>query len=106
MPFHPSGHCILGAEAIAAECNGRALPAVSCRYAPPHLPETIAVGSTTQNDVVAPFSNVGRCVDVYAPGVAIRGADAKAFRLQPNRTPKTVAYSGTSQSCPIVVGAG
>ena len=78
----------------------------ACRYAPPHLPETIAVGSTTQNDVVAPFSNVGRCVDVYAPGVAIRGADAKAFRLQPNRTPKTVAYSGTSQSCPIVVGAG
>ena len=74
----------------------------ACFYSPPMLVQTIAVGSTNIHDEIASFSNVGSCVDVYAPGVKILGADAAEARLA-GGSPMTT-YSGTSQSCPIVVG--
>ena len=73
----------------------------ACKYSPPVLDETIAVGSVDTWDNIAEFSNIGTCVDLYAPGVGIVTADAKSVR---QGRQSMVSYSGTSQSCPIVVG--
>ncbi len=71
----------------------------ACRFSPAHMGElngVITVGSTNAKDRLAGFSNGGRCVDVYAPGVKIpsyflNGALASA--------------TGTSASAPHVAGA-
>lgn len=65
----------------------------ACKYSPPLLPETIAVGSLDKYDRVATFSNVGSCVDVYAPGVGILAANAKSVGTR-SRAPM-IKYSGT-----------
>jgi subtilisin len=38
---------------------------------PAQFPQTVSVGATTKLKTIAPFSNRGRLVDIYAPGKAI-----------------------------------
>lgn len=49
----------------------------ACRYSPGRLPEVITVGGTTKTDAVSSDSNVGTCVDLFAPSdiVAIAHID-------------------------------
>ncbi|RKY16120.1 MAG: hypothetical protein DRQ55_18675 [Planctomycetota bacterium] len=37
-------------------------------------PGVVVVGSTAQDDVVGPYSQTGVCIDLYAPGVDVKGA--------------------------------
>ncbi|MGW8376458.1 S8 family peptidase [Streptomyces sp. ODS28] len=65
---------------------------------PARVPEAITVGATDNKDNQAEFSNFGKALDIYAPGVQITGAwnsgdDAK----------KTI--DGTSMASPHVAGA-
>jgi hypothetical protein len=46
----------------------------SCLFSPARAPGALTVGGTTVNDQVAEFSNLGRCVNLFAPGENIRGA--------------------------------
>ncbi|MEM7534944.1 MAG: S8 family serine peptidase [Chloroflexota bacterium] len=70
----------------------------SCRYSPARIDEAITVGATTDSDMRASFSNIGTCVDLFAPGKDITSAwhtgDSNTNRL-----------SGTSMSTPHVAGA-
>jgi subtilisin family serine protease len=43
----------------------------ACTSSPARAPHAITVGASTPTDARASFSNVGPCVDVFAPGVAI-----------------------------------
>ncbi|KAK4960676.1 hypothetical protein LTR28_005032 [Elasticomyces elasticus] len=73
----------------------------ACRSSPASTGGThgpsIAVGAVTIDSAIAPFSNTGACVDVYAPGMAILSAWVGA--------PYTVnLLDGTSMATPHVTG--
>ena len=68
----------------------------ACSWSPAGTPEAITVAASNVNDVSAPFTNWGTCVDVFAPGVNVTST-------VPGEN--TAAYSGSSMASPHVVGA-
>jgi len=83
---------------VAAGNNGRTAQPDACAYAPANIPQAITVASITiTQDQRSSFSNVGSCVDIFAPGSdifsAFAGSDSSTRRL-----------SGTSMACPHVSG--
>jgi len=67
----------------------------SCTATPANSVYVAAIGATDINDVRPAFSNHGKCVNAYAPGVNVRCAG-------PGQ--QFVFDSGTSMACPIVAG--
>mmetsp|Transcript_13943 Transcript_13943/g.24421 ORF Transcript_13943/g.24421 Transcript_13943/m.24421 type:complete len:629 (-) Transcript_13943:77-1963(-) len=71
----------------------------ACNYSPAHIRAAITVGATeSADDRLAPYSNFGACVDVFAPGSNIVSTG------QISKTAKAT-MSGTSMACPHVAGA-
>jgi len=68
----------------------------ACNFSPSDVADAIVVGATDQSDNRASFSNIGSCVDVFAPGVGIVSDWATA--------PFTRSSSGTSMAAPHVAG--
>ena len=64
-------------------------------------PSAITVGASDANDTRANFSNAGYCTDLYAPGVAIKGAFYDKNAPDPNAF---VSKQGTSMASPHVAG--
>ena len=46
----------------------------SCSYSPARVSDAVTVGSTTKIDQDSSFSNIGACVDIFAPGSLIQSA--------------------------------
>ncbi|OAL44192.1 oryzin precursor [Pyrenochaeta sp. DS3sAY3a] len=73
----------------------------ACGSTPAHLgganSDVVTVGSTNINNAVSSFSNIGKCVDIYAPGEQILSAWS---------TGDTIInfLSGTSMACPHTTG--
>jgi len=74
------------------------------RTSPARVEQAITVGATDRNDARADFapplvaSNFGPALDLFAPGLDIRGASHRNDRA-------TADFSGTSQAAPHVAGA-
>ncbi|KZB87711.1 S8 family peptidase [Amycolatopsis regifaucium] len=68
----------------------------ACNVSPARTPEAITVGSTTNTDARSSFSNIGTCLDIFAPGSNITSTWL-------NNGTNTI--SGTSMATPHVVGA-
>ncbi|NUS00291.1 MAG: S8 family peptidase [Kribbellaceae bacterium] len=69
----------------------------ACLSSPAKEPSAITVGATDDQDQRAEFSNYGKCVDLFAPGVDITSVGITG----PDATAK---MSGTSMATPHVTG--
>jgi subtilisin family serine protease len=85
--------------AIAAG-NGNAIGIAesACNTSPSRVPEALTVSATDSADRKASFANYGTCVDIFAPGVAIRSAWYTSDTA-------TNTIDGTSMASPHVAGA-
>lgn len=70
----------------------------ACGYSPGRTPDAITVGATTDTDARSGSSNVGRCLDLFAPGSGITSA-----WIGSDTAVRTA--SGTSMATPHVAGA-
>jgi len=68
----------------------------ACGVSPAREPRVITVGATDQSDARARFSNLGSCVDVFAPGENILSAWPGG---------QYASLNGTSMAAPHVAGA-
>jgi subtilisin family serine protease len=71
----------------------------ACNYSPADVSEAITVGSTGRSDSRDETTNFGRCIDLFAPGVAIEST----WNQYPLPYP-TFTMSGTSTASPHVAG--
>jgi len=69
----------------------------ACTRSPASTPSAITVGSTTRTDARSSFSNIGTCVDIFAPGSEIPSAWWTSDTA-------TNTISGTSMATPHVAG--
>jgi subtilisin family serine protease len=84
-----------GVTAVVAAGNSAA---DACGSSPARLPAAVTVAASDSADRQASFSNFGRCVDLYAPGVGIVSASYTS-------TTATASMSGTSMATPHTAGA-
>ena len=70
----------------------------ACNGSPGRVAAGITVGATTSTDARASYSNIGSCVDIFAPGSSITSSWIGS-------TSATNTISGTSMATPHVVGA-
>lgn len=67
----------------------------ACRFSPARVPSAITVGATDINDVKPGWSNFGKCVDWFAPGVNVLSASIVSG---------SEFMSGTSMATPHTAG--
>lgn len=81
----------------AGNGNSAGVAQDACASSPARVPAALTVGATDRTDRAASFSNYGRCLDLFAPGVGITSAW---------HTGATAAstISGTSMATPHVAG--
>jgi subtilisin family serine protease len=70
----------------------------ACDDSPARVPEAITVGATYLDDSRASFSNLGPCLDIFAPGLNITSAWVASDTAE-------LTASGTSMAAPHVAGA-
>lgn len=70
----------------------------ACNFSPARVAGGITVGSTTTIDAKSDFSNIGTCLDLFAPGSGIQSAWHTGDL-------STNTISGTSMAAPHVAGA-
>ena len=70
----------------------------ACNSSPARVPAALTAGSTTSTDARSSFSNIGSCLDLFAPGSSITSAWYTS-----NTATNTI--SGTSMASPHVAGA-
>lgn len=70
----------------------------ACAVSPARAPTALTVGATDLSDTRASFSNFGRCLDLFAPGMGILSAAAAGGST-------LLTMNGTSMAAPHVAGA-
>jgi subtilisin family serine protease len=83
---------------VVAVAAGNESGADACTKSPARASNALTTGATTKSDRWASFSNVGRCLDIWAPGSRVASANYQNY----------YGYSfkdGTSMASPHVAGA-
>jgi subtilisin family serine protease len=84
-----------GVTVVAAAGNSNS---DACSASPGRTPAALTVGATTTSDSRASYSNVGSCLDLFAPGSGIVSSWNTSSTA-------TATLSGTSMAAPHVAGA-
>jgi subtilisin family serine protease len=71
----------------------------ACKYSPARVAAAMTVGATDGSDRKASWSNYGKCVDWFAPGVGVKSAWHSSATA-------THTISGTSMATPHTAGVG
>ena len=69
----------------------------ACAHSPGNISSALVIGATTASDNRAGYSNLGPCIDVWAPGNSITSTD-----FETNNGARVM--SGTSMASPMVAG--
>jgi subtilisin family serine protease len=86
------------ANVTIAVAAGNSNGANACNESPARAVNAITTGSTTSTDARSSFSNIGTCLDIFAPGSSIISAWYTSNTA-------TATLSGTSMASPHVAGA-
>jgi subtilisin family serine protease len=87
----------INAGVTYAVAAGNDSGANACNYSPARVGAALTVGSSTSSDSRSSFSNIGSCLDLFAPGSSITSAWHTS-----NSATNTI--SGTSMATPHVAG--
>ncbi|HLM56870.1 MAG TPA: S8 family peptidase, partial [Pyrinomonadaceae bacterium] len=87
----------INAGVTYAVAAGNNYGANACNYSPARVANAITVGSSTSSDARSSFSNIGTCLDIFAPGSSIQSAWYTSDTA-------TNTISGTSMASPHVAG--
>jgi subtilisin family serine protease len=90
-------NAMANAGIVSAVAAGNSSGANACNFSPARAVQAVTVGSTTQTDARSSFSNIGTCLDIFAPGSAIT-SDYIGSNIA------TAILSGTSMASPHVAG--
>ena len=88
---------LINSGVTVAVAAGNSNGANACNFSPARVAAAITVGSTTTSDARSSFSNIGTCLDIFAPGSGIQSAWWTS-------TTATATLSGTSMASPHVAG--
>ena len=83
---------------VVAVAAGNESGADACSKSPASASEALTTGAITKTDRWASFSNVGRCLDIWAPGSRVASANYQNFNGYTFK-------DGTSMASPHVAGA-
>jgi subtilisin family serine protease len=87
----------INAGVTYAVAAGNDSGANACNYSPARVGPALTVGSSTSTDARSSFSNIGSCLDLFAPGSSITSAWHTGASA-------TNTISGTSMASPHVAG--
>lgn len=88
----------LVADGVVVSVSAGASGSDACNFSPGRVPEVLTIGATDSADMRASFSNIGPCLDMFAPGVTITSAWHTSDTA-------SATLSGTSMAAPHVAGA-
>ncbi len=88
---------LINSGVTTAVAAGNEYSANACNSSPARVAAAITVGSTTSTDAKSDFSNIGTCLDLFAPGSSIQSSWSTSDTA-------TNTISGTSMATPHVAG--
>ncbi|MGH3995400.1 MAG: S8 family peptidase, partial [Pseudonocardiaceae bacterium] len=97
QPLNDAVTASIAANVHYSIAGGNNIGADACNFSPASTPRATTLGATDITDTRPNFSNIGACLDLFAPGVSITSAWATADNAY-----NTI--SGTSMAAPHAAG--